>query len=137
MRILYQITLTTCVIILFILSSCTENSRKATDTGKVFLKSLYTCDFKACDALCTENGKEAVRWFASNLTEYDLPLISCEVEIETEKYEVTDSSAYVVFTAKNVIVCDSLETKGHIGNRTLKIELKNIKNSWKVDKLEW
>ncbi len=137
MRMLHQITLTTCAIILFILSSCSENSRKATDTGKVFLKSLYTCDFKTCDALCTENGKEAVRWFASNLTEDDLALISCEVEIETEEYEVTDSSAYVAFTAKNVIVCDSLERKGHIGNRTLKVELKNVKGSWKVDKLEW
>jgi len=51
--------------------------------------------------------------------------------------ETTDTSAVIVFNARNVIVCDSLETKGHLGERTLTVSLRNNKGTWKVDKLEW
>lgn len=137
MRITRLITLMVCTLSVIIFSGCSENSKKATDTGKAFLKNMYTCNFKACDALCTENGLGEVRWFASNLTEDDLALISPNVEIEVEDCEITESSASVLYNAKNVIVCDSLETKGHIGERTLKVILANVNGTWKVDRLEW
>ena len=137
MRISHLIALTVCTLSANIFSGCSENSQKATETGKNFLENLYTCNFKACDNLCTDNGKEEVRWFASNLTEDDLTLISPDIEIEVEDCETSDSSASVVYYAKNVIVCDSLETKGHIGNKSLTVNLRNINGVWKVDKLEW
>jgi len=111
--------------------------KKAAETGKIFIENLHTCNFRACDILCTDNGKEEVRWFASNLTAEDLALISKDVEVEIEEYESSDSVFSVVYTAKNIIVCDSLETKGHIGERALKVVLRNINGNWKVDKLEW
>ena len=117
--------------------ACTENNHKAANTGKAFLENMYTCNFKACDALCTENGRKEVRWFASNLTEDDLPLISSEIKIEVEDSEVTDTSASIIYHAENVIVCDSLETKGHLGELSITVNLKNRKGAWKVDKLEW
>ena len=137
MRISHLIALTVCTLSANIFSGCSENSQKATETGKNFLENLYTCNFEACDDLCTDNGKEEVRWFASNLTEDDLTLISPDIEIEVEDCETSDSSASVVYNAKNVIVCDSLETKGHIGNKSLTVNLRNINGIWKVDKLEW
>jgi hypothetical protein len=137
MRISHLITLATFSFSTFVFSTCSENSQKATKTGKDFLENLYTCNFKACDALCTENGREEVRWFASNLTEDDLSIISENVNIEVEDCDITGTSATVVYNAENVIVCDSLETKGHIGNKSLTVNLKNVKGNWKVDKLEW
>ena len=137
MRISYLITLTACTFSVFFLLGCSENSKKATDAGKSFLTNMYTCNFKECDALCTEKGKEEVYLFASNLTEDDLALISKNIEIEAEDCDITDHSASVTYTAKNVIVCDSLEAKGHLGERTLTVKLKNVNGSWKVDELEW
>ena len=137
MRISHLITLMACTFSLFIFNGCSENSQKATETGKTFLENLYTCNFKACDALCTEKGKEEVRWFASNLTEDDLTLISPDLEIEVEDSETSDSSATIVYNAKNVIVCDSLEIKGHIGNRSLTVNLRKNKGTWRVDGLKW
>lgn len=137
MRISHLITLAAFCFSACVFSSCSENNPKAVKTGTDFLENLYTCNFKACDALCTENGREEVRWFASNLTEDDMAIISPEIEIEAEECETTDTSASVVYNAKNVIVCDSLETKGHLGDRTLTVNLKNIKGTWKVDRLEW
>ena len=118
-------------------TECSENTSKAVNTGKAFLEYMYTCDFKACDALCTENGRKEIRWFASNLTEDDLAVISRDVKIDVEDYEISGSTASIIYTAKNVIICDSLETKGHIGERSLTIKLKEINGSWKVDELEW
>ena len=137
MRISHLITLATFCFSAFVFSACSEINQKAAKTGKDFLENLYTCNFKACDALCTANGREEVRWFASNLTEDDLAIISPDIEIEVEDCETTDTSASVIYNAKNVIVCDSLETKGHLGNRSLTVNLKNAKGNWKVDKLEW
>ena len=137
MRISYVITFLASAFSVFLLSGCSENSQKATGTGKVFLTSLYTCDFKTCDALCTEKGKEDVRWFASNLTEDDLAVISDDVDIKVEDCEIRDNYASIIYTASNVIVCDSLETKSHLGERSLTVKLKNIEGSWKVDRLEW
>ena len=118
-------------------TGCSENTSKAVNTGKAFLEYMYTCDFKACDALCTENGRKEVRWFASNLTEEDLSLISPDIKIEAEDCQITDTSAFIVYRAGNVIVCDSLETKGHLGERTLTLSLRNRKGTWKVDGLKW
>ena len=137
MRLSHLITLMVCAFSVIIFSGCSEDCKKAKDTGKAFLESMYICDFKACDALCTENGREEVRWFASNLTEDDLAIISPDVEIETEDCEIYESTASVTYNARNVIVCDSLETKGHIGERLLKVILKNENGTWKVDGLEW
>lgn len=137
MRKSHLITLIACAFSVIAFSACSEDSQKAARTGKAFLRNLYTCNFKACDALCTENGRKEVRWFASNLTEEDLPLISSDIEIETEDCEVTDTTASVVFRAANVIVCDSLETKGRLGERNLTVRLRNRKGTWKVDGLEW
>ena len=86
----------------------------------------------------TDNkGREEVRWFASNLTEDDLALISPDFEIEIKGSEATDSITTVSYYAKNVIICDSLETKGHLGERSIKVTLKNEGGNWKVDKLKW
>lgn len=137
MRILHLITLTAFTFYAFLLCGCSENSKKATDTGKAFLKSMYTCNFKTCDALCTERGKNAVRWFASNLTEEDLTLISPYIEIETKDCKIRDNSASIIYIAKNVIICDSLEARGHLGNKSVTIKLENVKGSWKVNELEW
>lgn len=137
MRISHLITLAAFGFSAFVFSACSENDQNATKTGKEFLENLYTYNFKACDDLCTDKGKEEVRWFASNLTEDDLTIISSDIEIEVEDCESTDTSAAIVFNAKNVIVCDSLETKGHLGDRTLTVNLRNDKGIWKVDKLEW
>lgn len=137
MRLLRLITFISYAFFVFLFSGCSENSKKATNTGKCFLENMYTCNFKACDALCTDDGREVVRWFASNLTDEDLALISNEVKIEVEESEITKDYASIVYTAKNVIICDSLETNGHIGNRSLKMILKNINGTWKVDRLEW
>ena len=109
MRISHLITLTACTFSVIFLLGCSENSKKATDAGKSFLTNMYTCNFKECDALCTEKGKEEVHLFASNLTEDDLALISKNIEIEAEDCDITDHSASVTYTAKNVIVCDSLD----------------------------
>lgn len=116
---------------------CSEENRKVEDTGKAFLENLYTCRFRACDVLCTENGRKEVRWFASNLTEDDLKLILPDVEVKAERCEIADSEATALFRAYNVIVCDSLEQKGHIGERSLKVIFRKEKGTWKVDKLEW
>lgn len=137
MRISHLITLMACAFSVIVLCGCSEDTKKATETGQAFLKSMYTCDFKACDALCTDNGQEEVRWFASNLTEDDLTIISPNVEIDVEDCEITDSKASVVYHAKNVIVCDSLESKGHIGERSVTIKLQKRNGKWQVDKLEW
>jgi len=137
MRKSHLITLIACTFYVFIFCGCSDNSQKAAKTGKSFLENLYTFNFKACDALCTDNGKEEVRWFASNLTEDDLTLISPDLEIEVEDSETSDSSATIVYNAKNVIVCDSLEIKGHIGSRSLTVSLRKSKETWKVDGLEW
>lgn len=137
MRISHLIALATCTFSAILFSGCSENSQKAAETGKAFLENMYTCNFKACDDLCTENGREEVRWFASNLTEDDLAIISADVDIEVEDCDITDSTATVVYNAENVIVCDSLEVKGYIGKRSLTVNLRNVKGTWKVDKLEW
>lgn len=137
MRISHLITLVAFGFSAFAFNSCSEKYQKATKTGKAFLENLYTYNFKACDDLCTDNGKTEVRWFASNLTEDDLTIIPSDMEIEVEDCETTDTSAAVIFNARNVIVCDSLETKGRLGDRTLTVNLKNDKGTWKVDKLEW
>lgn len=137
MRISHLITLVAFGFSAFVFGACSENDKNATKTGKEFLENLYTCNFEACDALCTDKGKEEVRWFASNLTEDDLTIIPSDMEIEVEDCETTDTSAAVIFNARNVIVCDSLETKGRLGDRTLTVNLKNDKGTWKVDKLEW
>jgi hypothetical protein len=133
----HLITLVASTFFVIFFSACSGNYNKAIDTGKDFLQNMYTCNFKACDALCTDNGRKDVRWFASNLTEDDLAIISPDVEIDVENYENTDSSVSVFYTVNNVIVCDSLEKKGFIGSRPLKIELIREGNAWKVDKLEW
>jgi len=137
MRISHLITLMACTFSAIIFSGCSEDSKKATETGKAFLENMYTCNFKACDALCTDNGRTEVRWFASNLTEDDLKLISPDMDIEVKDCETTDSTATVIYNAKNVIVCDSLEMKGHLGERSLKVKLRNVNGIWKVDRLEW
>lgn len=137
MRKSHLVTLVVYTFSVIVFCACTENNHKAANTGKAFLENMYTCNFKACDALCTENGRKEVRWFASNLTEDDLPLISSEIKIEVEDSEVTDTSASIIYHAENVIVCDSLETKGHLGERFVTVNLKNRKGAWKVDKLEW
>ena len=137
MRLSHLITLIACTFCAILLSGCSENSHKATDAGKAFLTSLFTCDFETCDALCTDNGKKELRWFASNLTEEDLAIISHDVEIDAEDCEVTEHSAYVTYHAKNVIVCDSLETKGYLGERSLTVKLEKVNGTWKVDQLEW
>lgn len=137
MRMSHLITLVASTFFVIFFSACSGNYNKAIDTGKDFLQNMYTCNFKACDALCTDNGRKDVRWFASNLTEDDLAIISPDLEIDVENYENTDSSVSVFYTVNNVIVCDSLEKKGFIGSRSLKIELIREGNAWKVDKLEW
>ncbi len=137
MRISYLITFIVCTFSMFLLSGCSCNSKKATDTGRAFLTSLYTCDFKTCDNLCTERGKEDVLWFASNLTEDDLSIISEDVKIKAQDCEIEGNFASILYSASNIIVCDSLETKGHLGDRQLTLNLKNIGGSWKVDHLEW
>lgn len=137
MRKSHLITLIACTISVILFHGCSENSNKATNTGKSFLTSLFTCEFEACDALSTENGQKEVRWFASNLTEEDLAVISQDVEINSEDCEINDTSASIIYTAKNVIVCDSLEKKGHIGERSLAVILKKVNGTWKVDGLEW
>jgi len=137
MRISYLITFIVCTFSMFLLSGCSCNSKKATDTGRAFLMSLYTCDFKTCDNLCTERGKEDVLWFASNLTEDDLSIISEDVKIKAQDCEIGGNFASILYSASNIIVCDSLETKGHLGDRQLTLNLKNIGGSWKVDHLEW
>ena len=137
MRISHLIALTACTFSAILFSACSENNPKAAETGKAFLENMYTCNFKACDALCTENGQKEVRWFASNLTEDDLAIISSDVDIDVEDCDITDSTATVVYNAENVIVCDSLESKGHIGKRSLTVILRSVKGTWKVDKLEW
>ncbi|MBR6170636.1 MAG: hypothetical protein IKQ51_08055 [Bacteroidaceae bacterium] len=137
MRLLHLITLIVCTFSAILLSGCSENCHKATEAGKTFLTSLFTCEFETCDALCTEDGKKEVRWFASNLTEEDLNIISRNVEITAEDCEVTDYSASITYHAKNVIVCDSLETKSYLGERSLKVMLEKVNGTWKVDQLEW
>lgn len=137
MRKSHLIALVVYTLCIIVPSACTGNNQEAASTGKAFLMNMYRCDFKACDALCTENGRREVCWFASNLTEDDLPCISADIEISAEECEVTDSSATIVYQADNVIVCDSLETKGYLGRRTLTVRLKKEKKAWKVDKLEW
>lgn len=137
MRKSYLIILIACTISAILFVGCSENSSKATNTGKSFLTSLFTCEFETCDALSTENGRKEVRWFASNLTEDDLAAISHEVEINADDCEINDTSASISYTAKNVIVCDSLEKKGHIGERSLTVILKKVNGTWKVDGLEW
>ena len=137
MRISLLITLTAFTFSVIILSGCSANCNKASETGKSFLKNLYTCNFMVCDALCTENGKGEVRWFASNLTEDDLAIISQNVEIEAQEDEISETSASILYMAKNVIICDSMETKSYLGERTIKVILKKDNGSWKVDKLEW
>ena len=137
MRISHLITLMACAFSAILLSGCSERNQKARETGKSFLENMYTCNFKTCDALCTDNGRKEIRWFASNLTEDDLAVISRDVKIDVEDYEISGSTASIIYTAKNVIICDSLETKGHIGERSLTIKLKEINGSWKVDELEW
>lgn len=137
MRKSHLITLIAGAFSVIVFSACTGNSRQASGTGKAFLENLYTCNFKACDALCTENGRKEVRWFASNLTEEDLSLISPDIKIEAEDCQITDTSAFIVYRAENVIVCDLLETKGHLGERTLTLSLRNRKGTWKVDGLKW
>ena len=137
MRISHLTTLMACAFSAILLSGCSERNQKARETGKSFLENMYTCNFKTCDALCTEKGKEEVRWFASNLTEDDLAIITGDVEIEVEDDDISDTEATIAYTARNVIVCDSLETKGHLGKRSLTLTLKNVNGTWKVDKLEW
>ena len=137
MRISHLITLMACAFSAILLSGCSERNQKARETGKSFLVNRYTCNFKTCDALCTEKGKEEVRWFASNLTEDDLAIITGDVEIEVEDDDISDTEATIAYTARNVIICDSLETKGHLGERSLTLTLKNVNGTWKVEKLEW
>ena len=137
MRLSHLTTLMVCAFGAILLSGCSERNMKARETGRSFLENMYTCNFKACDALCTEKGKEEVRWFASNLTEDDLAVITGDVEIEVENDDISDTIATIAYTARNVIVCDSLETKGHLGDRSLRLILKNVNGVWKVDKLEW
>ena len=137
MRISHLITLMACAFSAILLSGCSERNQKARETGKSFLVNMYTCNFKTCDALCTEKGKEEVRWFASNLTEDDLAIITGDVEIEVEDDDISDTEATIAYTARNVIICDSLETKGHLGERSLTLTLKNVNGTWMVEKLEW
>jgi len=137
MRISHLISLIACTFSAILFSGCSENYHKATETGKSFLTSMFTCDFEACDAVSTKNGYNEVRWFASNLTEDDLAIISRKVDIDAEDCKITDTSASIVYTAKNVIVCDSLEKKGHLGERSLTVLLKKVNGTWKVDGLEW
>ena len=136
MRTLHFRALIAIAILPLLFCSCFLDN-KAAETGKAFLENMYSCNFKACDELCTNKGREEVRWFASNLTEDDLALISPDFEIEIKGSEATDSITTVSYYAKNVIICDSLETKGHLGERSLKVTLKNEGGTWKVDKLKW
>ena len=133
-RLITLIAFTFSVILFY---GCSENCNKATNAGKSFLTSMFTCDFKTCDALSTANGRKEVRWFASNLTEDDMTIISRDVKIEAENCQMTDTSASIIYTAKNVIICDSLEKKGYLGERSMTVELKKVNGTWKVDKLEW
>lgn len=137
MRISHQITLIACTLFTVLCYGCSANCNKATNTGKSFLTNLFTCNFEACDAMCTNNGRKDVRWFASNLTEEDLANISRDIEIATDDCNISDTLASITYTAQNVVICDSLETKWYCGERSMKIILKNINGTWKVDKLEW
>ena len=120
--------------------SCTEGEQRKSEAKNVarqFLESLYVCNFQDAMKICTKEGEKEVLWFASNLTEDDIRLITSQPEIEIEDCETYDSVTIVTYHASNVIVCDTLEKKGYIGSRSATIHLKQEEKRWKVDRLAW
>ena len=122
MRISHQITLIACTLFTVLCYGCSANCNKATNTGKSFLTNLFTCNFEACDAMCTNNGRKDVRLFASNLTEEDLANIIYEYGEERFAKKIANN---ICEYRKN----KKIETTGEL----VKIIEKSVKSSYKLN----
>lgn len=117
--------------------SCVFGSSASEEIATDFLKKMFTCEFEAAKAHCTEQGAKQMLWFSSNLTEEDLALITEVPEVVVTGIESDERRARLSCHVTNVIVCDSLEKPGHIGERDIELSLLKQGDSWLVDDLEW
>ena len=94
---------------------------------------MYTCNLNEASKFCTKEAKEDLSWYASNLTDRELNLITKRPVISILKSNLQgDTLISVNYRAEQVLVTDSLEHAGHIGTKEGTLELVRISKKWKV-----
>lgn len=122
------------------LISCTPRNNESHAASKVamsFLESFYTYNFDKAAEFCTSSGTKVISWYASNLTEDELSLVTNRPEIELGETEVQDTIGIACFSANHVLVTTSLEEQAHIGTASGRVLLVKKNGDWMVNGLEW
>lgn len=107
------------------------------NTAKEFAEDFFCGQISKAVALCTENGKDDVKWYVSNLSENDIKLIKESPNVEIKESQCSDTSAIVCIALDNVLQCDSLEKSGKAGYKEMSLRIKKTSKGWLIDGLEW
>lgn len=109
-------------VILFVLGACSSDSNSPEAVAEKFNKAIYSADFNAAKALCTNDSKQAVDLIASFVSEKAGEMKKANVKYETKSVNLSEdgNSADVegillnAYDLQNDIIADSIETKVHL-----------------------
>ncbi len=94
---------------------------------------MFTCNLDEASKFCTKEAQDNLSWYASNLTDRELNLITKRPVINILKSNIQgDTLATINYKAEQVLVADSLEHAGHIGTKEGTLELVRIGKKWKI-----
>jgi len=121
--------------VIFIILSCQQKdpAKEAESVAENYLEHLYACELDEASKFCTKEAQEDLAWYASNLTDNELSMITNRPKIIiTGSNLLDDTLAIVNYKAENVLIADSLEHAGHIGAKEGSVELKRVGRNWKI-----
>jgi len=104
------------------LGACSSNSNSPEAVAEKFNKAIYTADFNAAKALCTDDSKQAVDLIASFVSEKTGDMKKANVKYETKSVNLSEdgNSADVegvvlnAYDLQNDKIADSTDTKVHL-----------------------
>ncbi|HON02673.1 MAG TPA: DUF4878 domain-containing protein [Paludibacteraceae bacterium] len=104
------------------LGACSSNSNSPEAVAEKFNKAIYTADFNAAKALCTDDSKQAVDLIASFVSEKAGDMKKANVKYETKSVNLSEdgNSADVegvvlnAYDLQNDKIADSTDTKVHL-----------------------
>jgi len=109
-------------VIFLALGACSSNSNSPEAVAEKFNKAIYTADFNAAKALCTDDSKQAVDLIASFVSEKAGDMKKANVKYETTSVNLSEdgNSADVegivlnAYDLQNDKIADSTDTKVHL-----------------------
>ncbi len=121
--------------VIFVILSCQtkDPAKEAENVAENYLEHFYACELDDASKYCSKEAKEDLAWYASNLTDEELGMITSRPEINILGSDLQgDTLARVRYKADKILITDSLEHRGHIGSKEGSVEVKRIGRSWKI-----